>query len=254
MTDRPINLHAHEVNAILEGRQTQLRRVLKAPIPPSDADRVFTWFAPPEVPVEGIPNVWAQSGLWADQNMRGNKGGYKRYLGPAFCRPGDRLWVREAWTYINHGSERGLEICIGYNADGDSLPNRPSIIVPDSWGDRADCWVFRPRRHSSIHMPRWASRLTLIVTDVRVQRLQEISIDDARAEGLVPADAGGVPCWRGYAGAPVTPSASVAFHDLWDSINAKRPGCAWDDNPWVVALTFRAIPKNIDQIGDGDDH
>ncbi|MGE0845512.1 MAG: hypothetical protein AB7L41_04530 [Flavobacteriaceae bacterium] len=225
MTDRPINLHAHEVNAIREGRQTQLRRVLK-PQP-----------------------IWSDGGAIYDA-----AGGQEDYIEPHWiAKPkhpyavGAKLWVREAWTYINHDSERGLEICIGYNADGDSLPNRPSIFVPDSWGDRADYWAFRPRRHSSIHMPRWASRLTLIVSDVRVQRLQEISEEDAIAEGVEPSGKGAA--FVQMRDALVYSSMRGCFAALWNSINAKRPGCSWDDNPWIVALTFRSILENIDQIG-----
>jgi hypothetical protein len=77
----------------------------------------------------------------------------------------------------------------------------------------------------SIHMPRWASRLTLEVTEVRVQRVQEISEEDAEAEGRTMRDYGtGGP---GY------------FPHTWDAINGKRPGCSWKENPWVWCLTFR---------------
>ena len=94
---------------------------------------------------------------------------------------------------------------------------------------------------SPLFMPRWASRITLIVTDVRVQRVQEISEDDAIAEG-----------WPGPVtelGFPVAKPLNW-YERLWDSINAKRPGCSWADNPFVAAISFRVIPKNIDQIAE----
>ena len=95
----------------------------------------------------------------------------------------------------------------------------------------------------SIFMPRWASRLTLIVTDVRVQRLQEISEDDAKAEGC--------PGWY----SPAHPDQGVTdgrlpheeFAELWDSLNAGR-GYPWNSNPWICALTFDVIKQNIDHI------
>ena len=123
---------------------------------------------------------------------------------------GDRLWVREVFAYGwpvegNHQlPECNQEHAITYRADG----NRPF------GGGR---W------HSPIHMPRWASRLTLIVTDVRVQRLGDLTDEDAIAEGI------DVTCG-------LTPSVTYAI--LWDKINAKR-GYPWKSNPWIVALTFR---------------
>ena len=86
-------------------------------------------------------------------------------------------------------------------------------------------------------MPRWASRLTLTVTDVRVQRLQEISEE---AEGPHQH-----PCWPDE----YYVSWQEAFRHLWDSINAKR-GFGWDANPWVVALTFTVHQRNIDRLGE----
>lgn len=91
-------------------------------------------------------------------------------------------------------------------------------------------------------MPRWASRLTLEVTDVRVQRLQDISEEDALSEGFVRGN-----FWprRNEQGAfhlgPVWSNAREAFQELWDSINGERPGRSWETNPWVWAITFNRI-------------
>lgn len=135
----------------------------------------------------------------------------------------DRLWVRETWA------ERLLGEAASYRADVQD--------APIAW---------RP----SIFMPRWASRLTLIVTDVRVERVQEISEEDARAEG----------CFKGHAsgrvfndrtsmrlGGDEWSSARDWFADLWDSLNASR-GHGWDANPWVAALTFDVHHRNIDAL------
>ena len=84
-------------------------------------------------------------------------------------------------------------------------------------------------RHARF-MPRWASRLTLRVTDVRVQRVQEISPSDAVAEGVFGDGR--------YATAPPLPYPVATFAELWDSINGKRPGCSWASNPWVWCVSF----------------
>ena len=95
------------------------------------------------------------------------------------------------------------------------------------------------RWRPSIHMPRWASRLTLTVTDVRVQRLQEISEEDARAEGAYPCEGG----WS-YGGSPLAgTTARGAFYCLWNSLHGPD---AWSANPWVCALTFTVDRRNID--------
>jgi hypothetical protein len=146
----------------------------------------------------------------------------------------DRLWVREAFC-----PRLGYPAPIAkphYRADGD----RPE------WRG-----LWKP----SIHMPRWASRLTLTVTDVRVQRLQEITEADAVAEGGI-GENGEAPCGEGYRDAYWfnhgqdhgesfdTPRDS--FRDLWNGLHGPA---AWDANPWVVALTFTVQRGNIDQIG-----
>jgi hypothetical protein len=117
--------------------------------------------------------------------------------------PGDRLWVRETWQENTPPS--------GYIYRADDVAGH----IDSGW---------RP----SIFMPREACRLRLEVTDVRVQRLQDISEQDAKAEG-VPT--------RTYTDGRGFEPATLGFRYLWDSINAKR--AAWDSNPWVWALTFR---------------
>lgn len=127
-------------------------------------------------------------------------------------QPGDRLWVREA--------------CM-------SDPDRFTIYRAD-WERYNVCDTMRWR--PSIHMPRWASRLTLTVTAVRVERLQEISCADAIAEGIAPAaNSQTIDC--------DTPDPRDEFHALWDRLHGEG---AWDANPEVVAITFAVRKGNID--------
>jgi hypothetical protein len=120
---------------------------------------------------------------------------------------GDRLWVRETWRV-------GSDNRVHYRAD-----------EPDGGGP------WRP----SIFMPRGASRITLVVTDVRPERLQDISEGDAEREGV-----DGPSCSdEAYGWYP-----SGSFRDLWISLNGKRPGCSWADNPWVWVLTFERVELN----------
>lgn len=178
---KPIIFSGPMVRAILEGRKSQTRRLLK-PQPNSGPDGKM---------------VNLGSGSWglSDGILSGE---WK------LASPGDRLWVREAWA-----------------KDGDCpLQYRAGPhVADDALGVR-----WRP----SIHMPRWASRITLEVTEVRVQRLQDISEEDARAEGV-----------RGNASGPWGCEGVIEdFSDLWESIHG--PG-SWDANPWVAAITFKRI-------------
>lgn len=207
MTDRPIIFSAPMVRALLDGRKTQTRRVLK-PQPVWDNGALG---------IEDAKGRW----IFASNTENGFGEGLPR---SAFRMPytsGDRLYVREAHKLIDQHCD--------YRAD---------------WPE-ATQHLFRWR--PSIHMPRWASRLTLIVTDVRVQRLQEISGEDCIAEG--------VDCETCAASWTVGRSACNQrgcfeirqnFRTLWNSLHG--PG-AWAANPWVVAISFDVKRGNIDQIG-----
>ena len=120
--------------------------------------------------------------------------------------PGDRLWVREAWCDTMQGP--------AYKAT----------------------WGIEQQWRSPIHMPRWASRLTLIVTDVRVERIQDISEADAQAEGChVYASSATIDC--------DTPDPRQEYRRLWNSLHGPD---AWDANPWVAAIRFDVRRENID--------
>lgn len=137
-----------------------------------------------------------------------------------YGRVGDRLWVRETWNQFRVRRSDGQRFTVRHPEPG---------IGELTYA--ADCDAEPPRWRPSIHMPRWASRITLEVTGVRVERLQEISEEDARAEGVQEfcpseVDRGGY---------------CSGFADAWDAINGKRPGCKWLDNPWVWVIKFRRV-------------
>lgn len=153
--------------------------------------------------------------------------------------PGDRLWVRECWRTASayddlSPSQMGGEEPIRYEADQ----------AWQTWG-----WG-RPhstgRHRAARHMPRWASRLMLIVTDVRVQRLAEISEEDARAEGSPPFGGDSADASRGVMASSHAGNFRATFRDIWNTIHG--PG-AWNANPWVCAITFDVRRRNIDDAG-----
>jgi len=177
--ERPVLFSGPMVRAILEGRKSQTRRVVK-PQPPHGIKSVYA-------PITRDPGNW--QGVASDDLI----GWYGRC---PYGIPGDRLWVRETFQRARGGFQ--------YRADG--------ITTPRAW---------KP----SIFMPRTASRITLEVTGVRVERLQDISEKDARAEGVDAA-----PCF------------CIPYRRLWDSLNAKR-GFGWEKNPWVWCISFsKAAP------------
>ena len=209
MKERPILFSGPMVRALLDGSKTQTRRAMK----------------PQPTEFVGGPGVTLQDGSPApliplDDSVEP----YGREIACPYGKLGDRLWVRETW----HDASSSLHSCALYRADGIDL----------HW----DKWA------PSIHMPRWASRITLEITSVRVERLQDISEADALAEGIVecpiPADDEG-PRRIGYmvgpddgkSGLSVTPIQ--AYRDLWESINGPE---SWAANPWVWAIEFRRLP------------
>lgn len=190
MTDKPILYNAPMVRAILDGSKTQTRRVLKVQ---------------PDMNCLKLPV---------------GSSGWSHYF--ALNVPlavGDTLWVKETWRTLQKWDDDPPRLLmddqdkVDYAADG--FPRNPLW----AWG----------KTRVSIFMPRWASRISLRVTGVKVERLQDISEADAKAEG-----------WNGpltELGYPVAKPVQW-FSSLWESING--PG-SWDANPWVVAYTFERI-------------
>lgn len=208
------------VRAILDGRKTQTRRIIKFKrLSRIRRGRLF---------YSTTYNSWAIEGGDASLELVECPHG----------RVGDRIWVREAWQYspqryCSCPQPSEPSPCDAW-ADGTGCYSNRSGVVYRASGDSAPAW--RP----SIFMPRWASRITLEVTDVRVERLHDISEADATAEGVErPVERYVVP-----GSMPVQYTELEHrdyFQNLWDSINGKRPGCSWGDNPWVWALTFRRL-------------
>ena len=161
--------------------------------------------------------------------------------------PGDRLWVRETWAapgYLDHRKPSDIEDWnpILYRADG--------FIARQFAVDKNWLSSMFGRWRPSIFMPRWASRINLEIVNVRVERLQDISEEDAKAEGVsaVMRDSGGCLPWGEWV---EIPSYYDGFVETWDRINAKR-SCGWDTNPWVWVIEFQVKEnKEGSRVGRG---
>lgn len=196
--ETPVLFNAPMVRALIEGRKTQTRRIIK-PQPPEGAAKC----GPNSYEGPGGPTWWwtndDETKLWPRPKL-------DKAIACPFGKPGDRLWVRETWQTDPVG-----EFGECYKATG----HNPKCAIHGH--------LWRP----SIHMPRWASRLTLEIVAVRVERLQEISENDAIAEGA----------WRSRNPALVS-IWPPEFENLWESING--PG-SWEANPWVWVISFRKV-------------
>lgn len=219
MKELPILFNGAMVRAILEGRKTQTRRILK----PQPLNIVsFT----------GVDNM--PTGEFGA--CMSHHGVISQHIRCPYGQPGDRLWVRETFGYEIRSVGGTPHEQIAYRA------SKPDAVRCYDCNGMEKPMKWRP----SIHMPRWASRITLEVTDVRVERLQDISEEDAKAEGLrwhgLYKEWGGVeshpdsrpdlPQWRWYE-KPVE-----AFKNLWDAMNGAG---SWDANPWVWVVEFRRV-------------
>lgn len=220
--ERPIIFSQSMVRAILDRRKNQTRRVVKQPIPQDiksitpyvnrQGNEVFGWH------------------LGANEKL-GNLTELENMKCP-YGKIGERLWVRETWQGPlfygeipedwNSDKYKTPEYC-HYKASGDSC----------DFTDADDCFV--ERWQPSIHMPRWASRILLEITNVRVERLNDISEEDAKLEGSRICDYNGrmLLDQRSNQG-----SYKWGYRSIWESING--PG-SWDLNPWVWVLEFRRI-------------
>lgn len=229
MKERPMHMSAPMVRALLAGTKTQTRRVIK-PQPQMVTDRTIkTW----DGDADALLGLLTTTGKSCP-----------------YGQPGDRLWVRETWQYADWTQDG--EPWIRYRADG---AQRLCEHVPEEWADRlTNTWAglstgiaigepaadrkWRP----AIRMPRWASRILLEITAVRVERLRDISEADAQAEGCA------VECMT-----PTGDDSGSAIHGpggyraLWDTINAAgswdtiNGAGSWDANPWVWVVEFKRV-------------
>lgn len=231
MAERPIPLRSHEVRAILAGTKTQARRVATKPVRHPDLGNLYT---PGALIIEREPKHVIERAC-------------------PYGQPGDRLWVRETHS-LEHCGTDGWRVV--YACDRAAR-----------WYTYSDYFYlqsdYEPERwRPSIHMPRWASRITLEVTDMRVERLQDISDADAAADGCHHADeddasnmpdcpqCGGTGLYTAF-----NPSTGGALPDtdcqlcntpakrfrlLWESINGPA---AWEANPWVWVISFKRVPS-----------
>lgn len=212
MKERGILFSGPMIRALLDGRKTQTRRVVKM----KTGDARF---------------VLPRDGRWQVVNGEAMASHDREWLACPYGIPGDRLWVRETFMGPHHigDGDRG---CIGFGV----LYRADDKFIPDDFGCACDgpcggVLIAHPWK-PSIFMPRSLSRLTLELTDVRVERVQAISHADCEAEGIE----------RGKNLDNTLSSGTVksVYAQLWDSINATR-GYGWDVNPWVWALTFKMM-------------
>jgi hypothetical protein len=241
LKERPIIMGAESVRAILEERKTQTRRVID----------------PHKYNIGGWDMPVSKSDIEAGYPVyQDNNGDFHSVVERCpYGNIGDRLWVRESWGVgcrpdPNSGWVDGIE----YKADEVYLDDRESLhlrVIDDQ-----DLYKYEKEGWSSpIFMPRWASRITLEITDIRVERLQDITEDDAIEEGVEFGSGWEEECGEGYCTGEgwmdyksfdygcSTPKDS--YCTLWDSLNAKR-GYPWESNPWVWVVTFKVIGREAD--------
>lgn len=241
MKEHPILFSGLMVRAILDGQKTQTRRIVTPQTSTINGPTCERW-------------LWDEldfTAAWVDNSPfspAGNPGPYLKVPMPkddtvqrVYPRwfPGGRLWVRETWQHFCNTSSGGSLVIghVKYRADD-------SVLIRGAWQKFTDAptqkwWnTGRAPWASPIHMPRWASRITLEVTAVRVEPLQEIREADAIAEGmfndrriLERIDPGG---W----------TAGERFQRTWDDLNAKR-GYPWKSNPWVWVVEFKQIMEVV---------
>lgn len=208
MTERGMIFNAEMVRAILDGRKTQTRRIMKVQ---PESNQLGLLLITDSTKHSDIGKYH-----WAESNATGNHVRSKLFLCP-FGAVGDRIWVRETFCPVDDTQYDG-EKWVDYRATPRYEASHPAGW--DSAPNDAEALKWRP----SIHMPRWASRILLEITDVRVERLRSMSQDDARAEGVIAASG------------PM--EAGLAFRELWDSIYGEE---SWKANPWVWVIEFKRV-------------
>lgn len=212
---RPILFSAPMVRALLEGRKTQTRRLVKG-LPVRQLEHDKRWFSNVLPPSGSLPNEWS----WWDGPPHGHSI-YHSCKCP-YGVPGDLLWVRETWADDQFFGEK---LYRATHAGDDRIGG--------GW-------------RSSIHMPRLRSRLTLALTDIRIERLQKINKEDAIAEGcgpVIPDDLKDHPLAK-----HVGPDPRTHYAALWVRLNGETGPASWGANPWVWVLSFDVHRANVDSF------
>ena len=223
MKERPILFSAQMVRAILDGRKTQTRRIVNKPIPVGH--KFHGWI------IESTDKKRDGCAAWS---IGDDALAYDLIVAKCkYGKPGDRLWVRETWHTIFDNEL----------FDGEKFGKQKSACIADNQGFMPVCKdgiVYRAdvpnligaRWTPSIYMPRWASRILLEVTDVRVEKLQDISEEDAISDGAAQITDEYTGC------ADDICSHAHAYKFIWESINGQG---SWDLNPWVWVVEFRGV-------------
>jgi hypothetical protein len=212
----PMIFNSEMVRALLAGSKTQTRRIVKPQ--PNLVDQWFGWI------VESTQKKNEGCAGWITEQ------GDKLYAKPP-CNSGDLIYVRETFGFSeNHFNDISGQYSIGYKADEAGSLINPTVDNNDYMANLA----LKKGNTPSIHMPRWASRLRLKINSVRVERIQDISEDDAKKEGIVSGH-------DGYYDA----TAQCRFAKKWEEIYFN----SWNlKNDWVWVIDFEVIHKNIDQV------
>ncbi|HIE5059734.1 TPA: hypothetical protein ACXNFZ_000770 [Serratia marcescens] len=232
MKERPVIFNGEMVRAIIDGRKTQTRRIVKVQPEPSKTRAGDFWFSSKKLEsMVHVSDFMPGNSPIADCHLF-----FQEHCCP-FGQVGDRLWVRETFAGHYLDDDQIQDIKDDRNKAEDLCEYRAD------YSDDADCvdgWT------PSIHMPRWASRITLEITAVRVERLNDISVDDAKAEGVraLENNFGNGPAYCDYLLPNLDDTAewynraSDSFKSLWKSIYGEE---SWRANPWVWVIEFRRV-------------
>ena len=231
MKERPIIMGAESVRAILEGRKTQTRRVVKATVNGNKPVNLC----------EAGRCEFAVNRLGKCVNFYHKDSGF--YMGAAqqTYEVGDRLWVRET-AIISPKNFDDKRFCNSTDNEGDARIVQYLATSPCT--DGAKFYGLKPK--SPLFMPRWASRITLEIIDIRVERLQDISVQDAKDEGIrIHAngckDGLAYGCYNGDDCVNNVCRQPIEYYkQIWNSLNAKR-GYPWEKNPWVWVISFKVV-------------
>lgn len=252
--ERPIILKAHEVRGILDGRQTQLRRVVK----PS-AGLQSTWLTHDKI--QKVPHGEIIKGGWqmhhplAEQYTQGvyvQRDSPYGWIKCPFGQVGERLWCKERFRIGAYASDplpiagihpEGLRYYVECEPDTE-MAKECHHYYPDEEGyqrirSMVKCYNDECRTRPSVQMPRWASRILLEIVSVRVERLQDISVSDCKAQGISAqgfsdAQDAMIYAWGGEPNAMRIP----AFREQWVNDNGRE---SWASNPWVWVLEFKRV-------------